>query len=115
MQSQTWAALCAFMASVWHRQLGEAEQAAGMKLLGALPDEAVEKAVELLAESGREGMPSWSLLHKTAIDLRASSQLALADADLIREPTPEERERFQRRWPELQRQLKELAAKKALA
>jgi len=115
MRPQTWAALCAFMASCWHRPIDPIEQAAGLKLLGALPDEAVENAVSLLAESGRESMPSWSVLYKAASDLRANSQLALADQDLTREPTPEERERFKRRWPEITAKLRAIAEKQSIA
>lgn len=69
MQKSNWQALCAYMESLWHRQLTMLQTQAGWNLLKDLPDEAVEGAVVAIAESGRETMPPWPLVYKTGLAL----------------------------------------------
>lgn len=87
MQASGWAALCAYMGAVWGRQVSEAERSAGWKLMGGLPDEAVENAVTLLAEEGRDRLPPMSVILKTSRDLTqalaASHTPALPASDVL--------------------------------
>ena len=69
MKASNWQALCAYMQSVWGRTLSEAQKAAGWQLLHGLPDEAVEGAILAIAEDGREQMPTWPVVLKTARQL----------------------------------------------
>lgn len=70
--------LCAYMASLWGRELSNLQRAGGWKMLHNLPNEAVEGAVVAISEGGRETMPPWPLVFKTAQTL----------ADAIRDRMP---------------------------
>jgi len=69
MDRSNWAALCAYTSSVWGRPMSEGQKAAGWKLLAGFPNEAVEGAITVIAESGREQMPPWSMVYKAAESL----------------------------------------------
>ena len=61
--------LCAFMASIWGRELTPAQKAAGFKLVADMPDAAVENAVVKIAEEGADRMPPWSVVYRVAYGL----------------------------------------------
>lgn len=66
MKQSTYIEICAFMASIWGREVSKPQQAAGWKLLNALSDEAVGSAITMIAEEGEQHMPSWARVLKTA-------------------------------------------------
>lgn len=113
MDRSNWDALCAYMQSVWGRELTAGQRVAGWKLMKNLPNEAVEGAVTAIADDGQERMPVWPLVLKTAraiadqMHARAERQLPASDSlsdeehqhvmrQLRARQTPEQRRRADR-------------------
>jgi hypothetical protein len=71
--------LTAYMQSAWGRELTYAQKAAGWKILGGLPDEAVEGAVSAIIDDGTDRMPPWPVI------LKATRSIA----DAMRERLPQ--------------------------
>ena len=72
MDDSNWRALCAYASSVWGRPLTDGQRAAGWHLLHGFPNQAVEGAITVIAESGRENLPPWPLVYKTAESLASA-------------------------------------------
>jgi hypothetical protein len=66
MELSNWHELCAYMSSLWGREMTHAQKAAGFKLLGPLPNSAVENALVNIAEEGGDRIPPWPVLYKAA-------------------------------------------------
>lgn len=77
MERASYDGICAYMGGVWGRELSNVARAAGWKLLHALPDSAVEKAVDAIATDGREHLPPWPIVYK------AASAIAQAERELL--------------------------------
>lgn len=112
MKQSRWIELCAYMASMWGRELTQSQKAAGYKMLGGLSDESVEGGVLQIAESGRETLPPIPLIfkHAQAFQQQESERLpqlpagdSLTDLEheavmimLKAKQTPEQRRRAER-------------------
>jgi hypothetical protein len=78
MERQKFDEICVYIGSIWGgREMAYAQRAAGWKLLANLPESAVEKAVDAIATDGREHMPPWPLVYKTANAIAQAEREAL--------------------------------------
>lgn len=107
--------VCAYMAGIWGREISKVQRAAGLKLGAKLPEEAVYKAIDAIANdttNDRDYMPPWPTVFKAArliadAEREALPQLPASDAlsgtehtgvmlELRAMETPEQRRRADR-------------------